>query len=54
MADKILFMADNIGVMADRILATQIIQNNNLQTITEASLTTQENILILFCLYLKC
>jgi len=54
MADKILLMADNIGTMADRILATQIIQSNNLQVITDASLTTQENILTLFCLYLKC
>ncbi|MGE4580394.1 MAG: hypothetical protein AB7F21_12760 [Desulfuromonadales bacterium] len=54
MADKILLMADNIGTMADRILATQIIQSDNLQMIVDASLTTQTNILTLFCLYLKC
>jgi len=45
MADQILVMSDNIGVMADRILVTQQLQNQNLQLTTATLLTTQENAL---------
>lgn len=51
MADKILVMADNIGTMADRILATQIIQNNNIELVVEATLQTQQNMIMLFGMY---
>ena len=50
--DKILLMADNIGILSERILATQIIQGENLQRVTDANLQTQTNSLILANLFL--
>ncbi|HAK60493.1 MAG TPA: hypothetical protein DCO77_08945 [Nitrospiraceae bacterium] len=47
MADAILVMADNIGSMADRILATQVIQNTNIALVVDATLQTQQNMILL-------
>lgn len=47
MADAILVMADNIGLMADRILATQVIQNVNIALVVDATLQTQQNMILL-------
>ena len=38
--------------MADRILATQIIQSSNLDPVVQATLETQKNTLTLFSLFL--
>ena len=49
MADKILVMGDEIGEMANRILETQVIQSQNLETVQENIIAAQEKInLILY------
>jgi len=40
-------MADNIGIMADRILETQRIQSENLKLVVDAIMQTQQNCLTL-------
>jgi hypothetical protein len=47
MADKILLMADNIGIMADRILLTQQIQSINITATQSFILSTQSNMVSL-------
>jgi hypothetical protein len=47
MADNILIMSDNIGLMADRILETQAIQSENLILTQNTLLQTQTNTLAL-------
>ena len=44
MADKILVMGDEIGEMANRILETQVIQSQNLETVQENIIAAQEKI----------
>ncbi len=51
MADAILVMADNIGLMADRILATQVIQNTNIALVVDATLQTQQNMILLAAIF---
>jgi len=45
-------LADDIGVMADRILATPLMQNSNIELVTQATLQTQQNTLTLFGVFL--
>jgi hypothetical protein len=40
-------MADNIGIMADRIIETQLIQNDNIALTQASMLETQQNIIAL-------
>jgi hypothetical protein len=47
MADKILVMADNIDIMADRIIATQEIQSTNMTSSIDTLMQTQTNTLTL-------
>ena len=47
MANLILLMADNIGLMADRILITQQLQSSNVALTQASILTTQQNIVAL-------
>jgi len=47
MADRILVMSNNIGTMADRILATQVIQSTNLNLVSNVLLQSQQNTLVL-------
>ena len=47
MSNRILIMADNIGLMADRIITTQMIQSQNLALTQSSILLTQQNMVLL-------
>ena len=44
-------MADNISLMADRFLATQLIQNTNIEQAFGLILESQKNTLTLFSMF---